>query len=254
MSTGLIAIIVFFVIHWYGSLFFQTFFLHRYAAHQQMTMSKFWEKFFFICTWLFQGSNYLSPRAYGIMHRMHHAYADTEKDVHSPKFSNNLFEMMWDTKKTYGDVYAGDYDVEEKFLHNVPDWRSFDIMACSYYSRLGWGVLYVMFYVTFVPEGMWFLYLLLPIHFLMAPIHGAIINWFAHKVGYRNFDVEDTSTNLMAWDIFMMGEGLHNNHHPNASRANFAVKKWEFDPSYPIIWTFDKLGMIDIIKSKPVNI
>jgi stearoyl-CoA desaturase (delta-9 desaturase) len=46
------------------------------------TMSKAWEKFFYILSWIFQGSSYLSPRAYGIMHRMHHAYADTEKDPH----------------------------------------------------------------------------------------------------------------------------------------------------------------------------
>ena len=243
-------IIGFFILHWYTSLFFQTFFLHRYAAHMQFTMSKGMEKFFYFMTWLTQGSNYLSPRAYGIMHRMHHAYADTEKDVHSPKFSNNLFAMMWDTKVTYSAIYRDQKDIEEKWTLNVPDWRAFDKFACSYWSRIGWGTAYVLFYLNFVPEGMWYLYILLPIHFLMAPTHGAIINWFAHKYGYRNYEVEDTSVNLMPWDVFMMGEGLHNNHHPNANRANFAVKSWEFDPSWPIIWTFGKLGMINLPKQK----
>ena len=40
-------ILVFFVAHWYLSLFFQTFFLHRYAAHKAFTMNKFTEKVFF---------------------------------------------------------------------------------------------------------------------------------------------------------------------------------------------------------------
>ncbi len=41
-------IILFFVAHWYLSLFAQTFFHHRYAAHRAFTMSKGWEKFFFV--------------------------------------------------------------------------------------------------------------------------------------------------------------------------------------------------------------
>ena len=40
-------IIIFFVSHWYLSLFVQTMFLHRYASHQMFTMSKGWEKIFF---------------------------------------------------------------------------------------------------------------------------------------------------------------------------------------------------------------
>ena len=254
MENGWIYIVAFFVIHWYGSLFFQTFFLHRYSAHAQFTMSKTWERIFFVMTWLFQGSNYLSARAYGMMHRMHHAYADTEKDVHSPKHSDNLFQMMWDTKKIYGDIYRKKVTIESKFTHNVPDWPAFDKVACSYVSRLAWGTLYTLFYFTFVPGNLWFLYLLLPVHFMMSPVHGAIINWFAHKYGYRNYEVEDTSTNLMKWDVFMMGEGLHNNHHPNAARANFAIKKWEFDPSWPIIWTMDKLNIIKLNNSKPASL
>jgi hypothetical protein len=50
---------------------------------------------------------------------------------------------------------------------------------------------YIAMYVQFA--NVWWLWLLLPIQFLMSPIHGAIINWFAHKYGYRNFEVGDTS-------------------------------------------------------------
>ena len=44
------AILIFFVAHYYLSLFTQTFYLHRYAAHKMFTMNKFWEKFFFLFT------------------------------------------------------------------------------------------------------------------------------------------------------------------------------------------------------------
>ncbi len=79
-------ILIFFACHWYFSLFFQTFFHHRYSAHQMFTMSKTMEKVFIFLSWLTQGSSYLSPYSYGILHRLHHAYADTEQDPHSPKY------------------------------------------------------------------------------------------------------------------------------------------------------------------------
>ena len=99
-------IVLFVVILWYGGLFFQSFFLHRYAAHQVFTMSKTMERVTFVLTWFFQGSSYLSAYGYGIMHRMHHAYTDTEKDPHSPDylgFWNILFnrwriEDLWEMK------------------------------------------------------------------------------------------------------------------------------------------------------------
>ena len=40
------AIAIFFIAHWQLSVFFQTFFLHRYGAHRMYTMSKGWERFF----------------------------------------------------------------------------------------------------------------------------------------------------------------------------------------------------------------
>ena len=91
----MIIILLFLVIHWYLSLFMQTFLQHRYAAHGAFSMSKFWECFFYLVAYITQGSSYVSPRAYGIMHRMHHAYTDTDKDPHSPKYDSNLFKMMW---------------------------------------------------------------------------------------------------------------------------------------------------------------
>ena len=78
------AILVFFVLHWQLSVFFQSFYLHRYGAHRQFSMSKGWERFFHFSTWAVQGSSFLNPRSYAIMHRMHHAFSDTSRDPHSP--------------------------------------------------------------------------------------------------------------------------------------------------------------------------
>jgi stearoyl-CoA desaturase (delta-9 desaturase) len=244
-------ILIFFICHWYLSLFVQTFFLHRYAAHQMFTMSPFWEKVFYALTWLFQGSSYLSPYAYGVMHRLHHTYADTEKDPHSPKYSDNLFDMMWKTKKIYNDVLNDRAGVEEKYKKGVPYWKFMESLGDNWLSRVGWGVAYSLFYIYFATH--WWQFLLLPIHYLMGPVHGAIINWFAHKFGYVNFKVDDTAKNLLPFDFLMFGESYHNNHHKFGGRANFGVKWHEFDPAYPIILLFNALGIVKLKKNNDLK-
>ena len=87
------AIAIFFVLHWQLSVFFQSFFLHRYGAHRQFEMSPRMEKVFHFLTWIVQGSSFLSPRAYAILHRLHHAYSDTPKDPHSPTITHSLHHI-----------------------------------------------------------------------------------------------------------------------------------------------------------------
>lgn len=244
----MVAVLIFFVAHWYLSLFSQTFFLHRYAAHKMFTMNMFWERFFYFFTYLTQGSSYLSPKAYAILHRMHHAYSDTDKDPHTPHRASNVFDMMWKTKKIYHAFLHETATPEARFTGNIPEWKLVEILGSSWFSRVAFGTLYVFFYVYFVPEDMWYLFLLLPVHFLMGPVHGAIVNWSGHKYGYQNFDNNDQSKNSLIFDLLMMGELFQNNHHKLPMRVNFAAKWFEFDPTYPIIWTLSKLNIIQLKK------
>jgi stearoyl-CoA desaturase (Delta-9 desaturase) len=240
----MVFVILFFIAHWYLSLFSQTFFQHRYAAHRAFTMSRGWERFFFFFSWLTQGSSYLSPRAYGIMHRIHHAYTDTELDPHSPTYDKNVLAMMWRTKNIYSDILYERVPVEPRFTKNVPNWKGFDLFASSWASRLSWIAVYVALYLLFAPSA-WFL-LLVPVHAVMGPLHGVIINWYAHKYGEVNFETDNTSRNLFKVDWLMFGEGYHNNHHVHPARSNFAARKGEFDPCYPIIRMLEKARVIRI--------
>tara|TARA_B110000211_G_scaffold165726_1_gene187104 strand:+ start:803 stop:1576 length:774 start_codon:yes stop_codon:yes gene_type:complete len=237
-------ILIFVLVLWYGGLFFQSFFLHRYAAHQVFTMSKTMERITFVLTWVFQGSSYLSAYGYGIMHRMHHAYTDTEKDPHSPSHDANLFAMMWKTKTIYQDINLQRIAIDQRFMKNVPQWKSFDQLASSRFSRLLWIAVYITFFIVFV-TSLW-QWLLLPVILLMAPIHGVIINWFGHIYGYVNYTMKNTSKNLFPFDFLMMGEGYHNNHHKNASSANFGVKWHEVDITYLIIRLLNSVGCIQL--------
>ena len=231
-------IIIFVAVLWYGGLFFQSFFLHRYAAHQVFTMSKTMERITFVLTWIFQGPSYLSAYGYGIMHRMHHAYTDTEKDPHSPSHDANLFAMMWKTKTIYQEINTQQVDVDPRFTKNVPQWKGFDLFASSRFSRVLWITAYILFFAFFVTS--WWQWFLLPVTFLMAPIYG-----------YVNYTMKNTSKNLFRFDFLMMGEGYHNNHHKHASRANFGVKWYEIDVTYVIIKVLDALGFIHL---KPIKV
>lgn len=209
-------------------------------------MNWFWERFFFLFAYLTQGSSYMSPRAYGIMHRMHHAYTDTELDPHSPSFDKNIVKMMKRTRDVYRGIFHRSLKVEERFTKNVPEWRWFDKWSNSVVSRIVWTVIYVWLYLQFAPS-LWFL-ILIPIHVFMGPIHGVIINWYAHKYGDRNFETDNTSKNLFKLDWLMLGEGYHNNHHKFPSRSNFAYKRGEIDPIYPVIVLLKKLRIIRLNK------
>lgn len=239
-------VFIFVVAHWYLSLFSQTFFLHRYAAHGAFKMSKFWERFFYIFTFITQGSSYMSPRTYAILHRLHHAFADTEEDPHSPQHASNFMTLMDKTRRKYADVYNGRLIVDEKFTKNVPDWPAFDRFAHPWVTRLSWVAVYTLFYVQFATA--WWMYLLIPVHALMGPIHGGIINWFAHKYGSTPFAMNNTARNLFPVDILMLGEAYHNNHHKYPSSINFGVKWNEIDPIYFTILAFNKLKIIKVVR------
>lgn len=245
-------VVYFFIIQWYASLFFQSFFHHRYAAHRVCSMSPFWEKMFFVGSFITQGSSYISAYAYGIMHRLHHVYTDKPEDPHTPTRSSNVFKLMWDTKINYGKIYNQTIAIDSKYKTNVPQWESFDKIAHHWVSRMGWILLYIAFWYFFATA--WWQWLILPMSIAIGSIQGGVVNYFAHVVGYRNFEVDNTSRNLYPiFDVFLWGEAYHNNHHKYAGRPNNAIKWYELDPLYVCMLGMNQLGIIKLNKKFDTN-
>lgn len=246
----MVAILTFLVAHWVLSVFCQTFFLHRYGAHSMFTMSKGWERFFHLLTYVCQGPSYLNPRGYAILHREHHAFSDTPRDPHSPHHNTNVVTMMAATLEHYQGYNHRRVEPEPRFEKPLPpEWPLIDRFGRTWYSHLMFMGLYTAFYVAFAPH--WAFYALLPVHFMMGPIHGAIVNWCGHMYGYRNFDTtaDDRSRNTLVFDFVTMGELFQNNHHKFAMSPNFAARKFEIDPTYPVIKLLNSLRIIDLGKS-----
>jgi len=179
---------------------------------------------------------------------MHHAFSDTEKDPHSPHYHTNIFTMMWKTRKIYNDLVDQKIDTEERFTKDLPVWKWIDNLGESHISRIGWGIAYIAFYVSFATE--WWMFLLLPVHFLMGAVHGAIVNWFGHKVGYANFNNNDKSKNSLFVDFVMLGELFQNNHHKQYKNVKFSARWFEIDPSYPIIKLLAWMRIIRFTKAQ----
>ncbi len=235
------AIAIFFISHWTLSLFFQTFFLHRYGSHRMFTMSKGWERFFYLVTFVSQGSSFLVPRGYAILHRMHHAYSDTPKDPHAPS-NGGFFKMMKTTWAIYHGIVRHEHETEARFTGGYPEWKALDRIGQSYITATAFGVGYGLFYIAFATSP--WMFLLLPFHWLMGPVHGFIVNWCGHRYGYRNFNSDDDSKNTLIFDFLTGGELFQNNHHRFSQSPNFAVRWFEIDPAYQVMRVFALLGII----------
>ena len=147
--------------------------------------------------------------------------------------------MMLGTKKRYDELVSSDEGAGQ-----APAWKLIDDIGTSAASSVVWGILYILFYVVFADH--WWMYFFLPIHFFMGPIHGAIVNWCGHLYGYRNFDLGDESRNTLLFDFITLGELFQNNHHKFPARPNFAVRWFEWDPTYTMMVLFDTVGVIDM--------
>jgi stearoyl-CoA desaturase (delta-9 desaturase) len=211
------------------------------------TMSKATERFFYLLTAFSQGSSYLVPRPYAILHREHHAFSDTARDPHSPHVYRGVARMMWNTKVRYEGLGRRAITPELRFEGGYPEWPIVDRIFNSWPTRIAFGTAYTLFYIALAPH--WAYFLLLPIHYVMGPIHGAIVNYFGHKLGYRNFATPhgDKSRNTLPFDFLTWGELFQNNHHARAMSPNFARRWFEIDPTWPIIRALAWLHVIQLV-------
>ena len=70
-----------------------------------------------------------------------------------------------------------------------------------------------------------------------------VINGIGHYWGYRNFPVEDASTNIVPWGVLIGGEEFHNNHHAYPTSAKLSSAWYEFDIGWMYIRILETMGL-----------
>ncbi|UCH47594.1 MAG: fatty acid desaturase [Betaproteobacteria bacterium] len=219
-----------------------TIYLHRHSAHRALDLHPLVSHFFRFWLWLTTG---MVTKEWTAVHRKHHAKCETEEDPHSPQVLG-LRKVLLEGSELYR-AGALDQETLDKYGHGTPDdWMERNIYTKS--DMAGVGLMLVINTVLFGPIGL----TIWAIQMLWIPIFAAgIINGVGHYLGYRNFQVDDASTNIVPWGIIIGGEELHNNHHAYASSARLSSKWYEFDIGWLYIRLMEMAGLAKVKKLAP---
>jgi stearoyl-CoA desaturase (delta-9 desaturase) len=205
--------------------------LHRYFSHRGFKTGSKRHKFL---AWITVLAGVGSPFTWTIHHRHHHKYSDKDKDLHSPKESPWLsITSLWAIKDT-------SWWINEKQVRTLPKdlVRDPTVMFIHEHYYKFWSIIFLLALIL----GGWQFCLF----FVMQPVgwnlfHGALVNYFNHTAwpgSYRNYNNEDTSYNNKYIHWFLLGEGLHNNHHAHPGNYSQAHRPGEFDPAAWVVSKF----------------
>ena len=219
-----------------------TLYLHRHSAHRALDLHPAVQHFFRFWLWLTTG---MTTQAWTAIHRKHHSKCEQAEDPHSPQI-HGLRKVLWQGAELYR-AEALNADTMARFGHGTPD----DWVERHLYSRhsvLGVSLLLVIDVLLFGALGaaLW------AMQAGWIPFWAAgVVNGVGHYSGYRNFEAQDASTNLVPWGILIGGEELHNNHHTYPTSAKFSVKPYEFDVGWLYISLLSRLGLANAKKTAP---
>ena len=219
-----------------------TIFLHRCQAHRALDLHPMISHFFRFWLWLTTG---MITKEWAAIHRKHHAKCETVDDPHSPQVLgiNTVLSRGAELYKQE----AANQETLNKFGHGTPD----DWVEHNVYSKFSWQGVAIMLIVDVFLFGaigltVW------AVQMLWIPITAAgVINGIGHYWGYRSFDCEDASRNIVPWGILIGGEELHNNHHTFATSAKLSNKWYEFDIGWMYIQIMSAVGLATVKKTPP---
>ncbi|QWD68026.1 acyl-CoA desaturase [Polynucleobacter sp. VK25] len=219
-----------------------TIFLHRCQAHRALDLHPIVSHFFRFWLWLTTG---MVTKEWAAIHRKHHAKCETVDDPHSPQVLgiNTVLSRGAELYKKE----AANQETLDKFGHGTPD----DWVEHNIYSKFSWQGVAIMLIIDVFLFGaigltVW------AVQMLWIPITAAgVINGIGHYWGYRNFDNEDASRNIVPWGILIGGEELHNNHHTFATSAKLSNKWYEFDIGWMYIQIMSAVGLATVKKTPP---
>lgn len=177
---------------------------HRYFSHKSFSTGN-WYPWYVQFVALF--ANPGPVLTWAGAHRMHHAYADTPKDPHSPKYKGLLtvYTSQWGHSAIIErQMLKGLYSTSTKFFY-------------AHYYKLVIALTSSLLLID--PLLLLFMYCI-PV---VLAFHGyGLINTVTHLDG--------NPKNVWYTNILTGGEGWHNNHHTDSKNWQIGQESWQLDP------------------------
>ncbi len=218
-----------------------TIYLHRHSAHRALDLHPLVSHFFRFWLWLTTG---MLTKHWTAIHRKHHAKCETVDDPHSPQIFG-IRKVLLEGAELYRKE-GRNQETLDRYGYGTPDdWLERHVYR---HDRYGIGTMVVLNVILLGPIGItvW------AVQMLWIPLLAAgVINGIGHYWGYRNFQPEDASTNIVPWGILVGGEELHNNHHAYATSAKLSNRWYEFDIGWLYIRILETLGLATVKKVAP---
>lgn len=192
--------------------------LHRYFTHKSFEFRHPLIKW--MCIWfaLMAGRGGILGWVY--IHRMHHAFSDTDKDPHTPNF--NLKGMFFPSYKHF------ENKINLRIVKDLLQKEYTDLD--KYYNLL--VLTWILFLLLIDPSLLYFFWIV-PVALTHLILNSFI--YMGHLAGYKSHEHRDQSRNLWIYGLLFWGEGWHNNHHANPQNYSMGEKWWEIDLIKPII-------------------
>lgn len=220
-----------------------TIYLHRHQAHRALDLHAIPSHIFRLWLWLSTG---MQTKDWAAIHRKHHAKCETDDDPHSPQ-TRGLKTVFWQGAELYR-AESKNADTLAKYGHGTPD----DWLERNVYSRYTWHGVGIMLVIDWIFFGIGLGSTVWAVQMAWIPVWAAgVVNGVGHFWGYRNFNCEDASRNIVPWGIIIGGEELHNNHHTYPTSAKLSNKWYEFDIGWMYIRMLEMLGLATVKKVAP---
>lgn len=236
-----------------------TIYLHRFAAHRALELSKPVQHAFRFWSWFTTG---MRTSEWVGVHRVHHAKCEQPEDPHSP-VQKGLFRVLFFGVYYY--VVASDREAVRRAAHDAPN----DWIERHLYSRLpGLGIVLLLIANILLHGAGGILIFLVQI--VWIPFWAAgVINGLGHwtlpslarwKLMYQNYRDGDLvpqhlaraegetftnifkSCNMWPLGVWIGGEELHCNHHAFPTSPKFSRKWYEIDVGWIVICILRLLG------------
>jgi len=220
---------------------------HRLFSHCAYKAGKAWT---FIILMAGTGAVQGSAKWWGINHRAHHRYTDTDRDPYNANrgfFYSHIgwmiFKLDWNR---IGRVEADDLKNSKllRWQHKyyLPLAVLMALLLPAAVAHYGWGDFWGGLYLAGIMR-------------LFVTQHSTFcVNSLAHYLGEKSFDDVLSPCDSLITALLTFGEGYHNFHHEFPNDYRNAIRWWQFDPTKWTIKALSWVGMVSDLKKFDDNV